>query len=190
MKDDKRSSVMEDAVIPPSTVSQDQHLRRTSGSPTLSSSSGYSFSFPSEMSDGGDDEDLFWTAGSSGRGQGVFSPLTPKSPAQHLRHGVPDNRQGSPSKAGGIPIELALFSADDEGYSTPEEHTDSAGCRLDRTPTQMMAGGDGIKRSLTRHGRGRTISRACGRSILVSTAVIPLSRSGFWVQIAPSAENC
>jgi hypothetical protein len=180
---------MEDAVIPPSPESQDQRRRRISGSPTLSSSSGYSFSFPSEMTDGIDDEDLFWTAGSSGRGQGVFSPLTPKSPALRLRHCATDVGQGSPTKAGGIPIELALFSDDDEGYSTPEERTNNPESRLDRTPTQMMAGGDGIRRSLTRHGRGRTISRTCGRSILVSTAFTSHSVSRVWISCYVISRN-
>lgn len=166
---DRKSSMMEEALIPPSPEPRDQHVRRPSGSPTLSSSSGYSFSFPSEMQDGADDGDLFWTGSSTGRSQGLFWPLTPKSPVQRFRNCENDHGQCSPTKAGGIPIELALFSDEDEGYSTSEELADSPESRIDRTPKQMMMGTEGIRRNLTRHGKGRTISRTSGRLTLVST---------------------
>jgi hypothetical protein len=175
-------AVMEEPLIPPSPEPRDQHVRRTSGSPTLSSSSGYSFSFPSEMEDGTDEGDLFWTGSSTGRSRALFSPLTPKSPAQRFRNCPTDDSQGSPTKAGGIPIELTLFSDEDPGYSTSEERADSPEARIDRTPTQMMAGREGIRRNLTRHGRGRTISRTCRSLNLVSTtshSLIQYSRPGF-----------
>lgn len=173
---DKDQAVMEEIPIPPSPIPQDHHDRRPSGSPTLSSSSGYSFSFPSEMTDGMDGEDLFWTENSGGRSKAVFSPLTPKTPAQRLGISTSEDGQGSPTKAGGIPIELALFSDDDaEGYSTSEERGASPETGLDQTPTRVVVGKDRQRRSLTRNGRGRTISMTGGLLVLVSTTGFHLS---------------
>lgn len=91
-----------------------------SGSPALSSSSGISISFPSDMAEGSEDEDLFWTARHDERsGNAVFCPSTPMSPVHHRFTPVSSKRysQDSPTKLGGIPVELALFSDKEDTLS-------------------------------------------------------------------------
>lgn len=136
-----------------------------SGSPTLSSSSGISFSFPSEMAEGMEDEDLFWTSRSAETsGNAVFCPSTPMSPVHHrFEAGAYDQYgQDSPTKTGGIPIEVALFS-DDEESSMAVGRLSSLNARLERTPTRVKCRTDRQGKSVMSDGRVHTFA-ASGRS--------------------------
>jgi hypothetical protein len=154
------SVVMEDLRHPPSLTGSHQPANSYPGSPTLSSSSGVSFSFPSEMGAGMEDEDLFWGPGPGERsGDAVFCPSTPMSPAHHRLESDAFNQysQDSPTKAGGIPIELALFSDDEEAYtgrgrmSSLEAH--------ERTPMNGRSGTNAKGKSLTCDGRLLILNR-------------------------------
>lgn len=159
MDNKNATSIMMEGVVPPHAPPPVAALGSPySGSPALSSSSGISFAFPSDMAEGAEDEDLFWTARHDGcSGNAVFCPPTPISPVHHRFAPVSSKRysQDSPTKPGGIPVELALFSDDEDTLSCDERQLGrplSLEVEREPTPTRWRSGANQLEQCSTREG--------------------------------------